>query len=104
MPFEVWLSEEAVADRARLSPAQERKLLWWRDRLRQDPMAGDAVKKSLIPKHLSREYAATNLFVARLPEGWRVLYTLVSRPGQPAEVHILRILPHDAYDQLFGYG
>ncbi|MFQ6128073.1 MAG: hypothetical protein ACE5QW_04140 [Thermoplasmata archaeon] len=103
MKYEVWLSEEAVNDIEKLKRAQERKLRWWRDRLVDDPTVGDPIRKSLIPAVLQKRYRATNLFRLELPEGWRILYTIVSCPGFDAEIHILRVLPHKEYEKLLGY-
>ena len=104
MPHEVWLSEEAVKDRKRLSEEQEKKLLWWRDRLAQDVTVGDPIRKSLIPAVLKKNYEIANLWRLELPGGWRALYTVASRPPGKPEVSILRILSHKDYDRLFGYG
>lgn len=103
MPYEVWLSEEAVEDRSRLTKEQEKKLIWWRDRLAQDVTVGDPIRKSLIPVVLKRSYEIHNLWRFELPGGWRVLYTVASRPAGRPEVLVLRILSHKDYDRLFGY-
>ncbi len=103
MPYEVWLSEEAVEDRKRLTKEQERKLIWWRNRLAQDVTVGDPIRKSLIPPVLKRDYEIDNLWRLELPGGWRALYTIASRPAGMPEVSILRILSHKDYDRLFGY-
>jgi mRNA-degrading endonuclease RelE of RelBE toxin-antitoxin system len=103
MPYEVWLSVEAVEDRKRLSKEQEKKLLWWRDRLAHDVTVGDPIRKSLIPTVLKRNYEIDNLWRLELPGGWRALYTIASRLAGKPEVSILRILPHKDYDRLFGY-
>ncbi len=99
----VLVSQEAAADRGRLDPVQERKLLWWRDRLAADATAGDPIRKEPIPRSLTRRYGVENLWRAELPGGWRLLYTIVARVDIRPEVRILRILPHKEYDRLFGY-
>ena len=103
MSYEVWLSEDAVKDRKRLSKEQEKKLLWWRDRLARDATVGDPIRKSLIPVVLGRKYEVDNLWRLELPGGWRALYTIASRPGGKPEISMLRILSHKDYDRLFGY-
>jgi mRNA-degrading endonuclease RelE of RelBE toxin-antitoxin system len=103
MPYEVWLSEEAAKERKLLSKEQERKLMWWRDRLARDVTVGDPIRKSQIPATLKRAYEINNLWRLELPGGWRVLYTVASRPAGKPEVFILRILSHEEYDRLFGY-
>jgi hypothetical protein len=99
----VWLSVDAVRDRRRLSKEQEKKLLWWRDRLTQDATVGDHVRRSLTPPALKRKYEINNLWRLELPGGWRALYTIASQPAGQPEVMILRILSHKEYDRLFGY-
>jgi len=99
----VLVSEEATRERRRLRPAQERKLLWWRDRLATDPTAGDNIRRDLIPRDLRRRFGVENLWRAELPGGWRLLYTIVARVDVRPEVRILRILTHKEYDRLFGY-
>ncbi len=101
--YEVWLSEDAVEDRKRLTKEQEGKLLWWRDKLSQDPTAGDHVRRSLIPKKLQKKYGIENLWRLELPGAWRAIYTVASTPGICPEVHIIRILSHKEYERLFGY-
>jgi hypothetical protein len=99
----VLVSEEAARVRRRLSPVQEKKLLWWRDRLAEDPTAGDNIQKDRIPRDLKRRFGIDNLWRAELPGGWRALYTIVARVDVRPEVRILRLLSHKEYDRLFGY-
>jgi mRNA-degrading endonuclease RelE of RelBE toxin-antitoxin system len=101
--YEVWLSKDATKDRKRLSKAQEKKLLWWGDSLASDPMVGNSIQKSLIPSGLKEKYEINNLWRLELPEGWRILYTIASRPARIPQVSILRILSHKDYDRLFHY-
>jgi hypothetical protein len=103
LPYEVWLSEDAVENRKRLTKEQEKKLLWWRDRLVHDSTVGDNIRKSMIPNALKKGYEIDNLWRLELPSAWRVLYTIASRPAGQPEIIILRILSHKDYDRLFGY-
>jgi len=99
----ILISEAADRERRRLSPVQERKLLWWRDRLATDPTAGDNIRKDLIPRDLKRHFGIENLWRAELPGAWRLLYTIVAKVDVRPEVRVLRILNHKEYDRLFGY-
>ena len=101
--YRVLVSEEAARARRRLSDAQDRKLLWWRDRLSRDPTVGDNIRKDLIPRSLRRKFDLDNLWRVELPDAWRVLYTIAAQPGREPEVLILRILSHKEYGRLFGY-
>jgi len=103
LSYEVWLSDEADRDRELLSKEQKKKLLWWRDRLARDVMVGEHIRKSLIPTTLKRRYEINNLWRLELPGGWRVLYTIASKPAENPKVSILRIVSHKDYDRLFGY-
>jgi len=99
----VLLSEEAARERRRLSPVQEKKLLWWGERLAMDPTAGDNVRKALIPRDLKRRFGVENLWRVELPGGWRLLFTIVAKVDVRPEVRVLRILTHKEYDRIFGY-
>lgn len=103
LPHPVWLSEEASKERKGLTEAQDRKLLWWKDRLLEDVTAADHIPKSKIPDSLRDKYRIDNLWRIELPEGWRALYTIISRPSEETTVSILRILSHKEYDRLLGY-
>lgn len=100
---EVYLSEDAAEDRAALDGTQDDKLLWHAKRLREDVTWGDQIPSDRIPSALEERYACTNLWRLELPGGWRALYTIQTRPGEPTTVSILRILDHGDYDRLLGY-
>lgn len=99
----VLISEAAAVDRRRLTPVQEKKLLGWRDRLAEDPTAGDSIRKSLIPRELKRRFGVENLWRAELPGAWRSVYTIAAKVDIRPEVRILLILTHKEHDRLFGY-
>jgi len=101
--YAVLISEAVALERRRLSPVQVKKLLWWRDRLAEDPTAGDSIRKDQIPRGLRRRFGVENLWRAELPGGWRLLYTLAAKVDVRPQVRILRILTHKEYDRLFGY-
>lgn len=65
------------------------------------PFLGRNVPKQLIPKRL-KAFGVTNLFRNDLPDGWRLLHTVVELDAQQAVIGLLA-LPHDEYDDLFGY-
>ncbi|MFW5913405.1 MAG: hypothetical protein ACOCSA_03040 [Candidatus Hadarchaeota archaeon] len=103
MTYPVWLSEDAVEERKQLTDSQERKLIWWKEKLEKDVTAGDNIRKSKIPDSLKDKYGIGNLSRIEFPEGWRGLYTIASEPGKETTVTIMRILSHKEYDELFGY-
>ena len=85
----VLISETAAVERRRLSPVQEKKLLWWRDRLAEDPTAGDVIWKNLIPREMKRRFGVENLWRAELPRGCRLLYTIAAKVDVRPQVRIL---------------
>jgi len=101
--YPVLISEAAAIERRRLSPVQEQKLFWWRNRLAEDPTAGDNIRKDLIPRELKRRFGVESLWRAELPGGWRVLYTIAAKIDIRPQVHVLRILTHKECDRLFRY-
>ena len=100
--FPVFVHEDALEALDRLPERQQRKLQEWKGRLESDPLAGQQVKHSLIPRILQRRYAVTNLWRLALPGGWRILYTLLVQEGDKG-VLVLWIGTHKEYDRLFGY-
>ncbi len=69
--------------------------------LARKPFLGRHVPRQLIPRAY-RAQGVTNLFRNDLPDGWRLLHTLVEVDGVQAVIE-LAALPHDEYDGLFGY-
>lgn len=65
------------------------------------PFLGRNVPKDLIPRKF-KVMGVTNLFRNDLPEGWRLLHTVLEVDGQQAVIG-LAAMPHEAYDKLFGY-
>jgi hypothetical protein len=65
------------------------------------PFAGRNVQKPLIPKKF-KALGVTNLFRNDLPDGWRLLHTIVEVDAQQAVIG-LQALTHEEYDDLFGY-
>lgn len=65
------------------------------------PFLGRNVPKKLIPEGYAKR-GVTNLFRSELPDGWRLLYTVMEVDGEQAVVE-LDAMPHPEYDKLFGY-
>ncbi|MFH1234010.1 MAG: hypothetical protein V1493_00140 [Candidatus Diapherotrites archaeon] len=66
------------------------------ERLKENPLVGEVVKKKDIPKELDVD----NLFKLRLARFWRMLYT-ITRNEIEIICFILVIESHDEYDKLF---
>jgi len=89
----------AKKDAVRVLPAYSHLL----DALGVDPSdQGDYVPRDRWPRDFR---GLPNLYRARLPEGWRVVYTIVriERNDPDAHLYVLLVGTHKEYDRLFGY-
>ena len=67
-----------------------------------NPFYGENVKKDLIPKEYRQKYDADNLFIADLPDYWRMIYTLESDEIEII-AFVLDIIDHDQYNKKFKF-
>ena len=70
--------------------------------LKQDPFAGEQIKKRKIAPKYIISYDIENLWRFELANRWRLIYTIT---GNKLEIigFILDILDHKEYDKIFGY-
>ena len=76
------------------------------EKLRNNPSAGQQIRKEQIPKKIISEFRLVNLYkydLIRKHPGWRMLYTITKEGDVKILVLILRILDHHQYDRLFHY-
>jgi len=73
------------------------------ENLKENAFAGTRIPKRLFPKEYLIKYNITNLWKYDLPDGWRLMYTLVS----PSKVEILSVIlewfNHPDYEKRFKY-
>ena len=67
-----------------------------------NPFYGENAKKYLIPKEYRQKYDADNLFIADLPDYWRMIYTLESDEIEII-AFVLDIINHDEYNKKFKF-
>lgn len=67
-----------------------------------NPFYGENAKKDLIPKEYRQKYDAGNLFIADLPDYWRMVYTLESDEIEII-AFVLDIIDHERYNKKFGF-
>src|SRR3989338_8026231 len=67
-----------------------------------NPFYGENAKKDLIPKEYRQKYDADNLFIADLPDYWRMIYTPESDEIEII-AFVLDIINHDEYDKKFKF-
>ncbi len=68
----------------------------------KNPFYGENAKKDRIPREYKQRYYACNLFIADLPDFWRMLYTLESDEIEII-AFVLDIIDHKEYDRKFGF-
>ena len=67
-----------------------------------NPFYGENAKKDLIPKEYRQKYDVGNLFIADLPDYWRMIYTLESDEIEII-AFVLDIIDHDEYNKKFKF-
>lgn len=72
------------------------------DILISNPFYGENAKKDLIPKEYRQKYDVGNLFIADLPDYWRMIYTLESDEIEII-AFVLDIISHEEYNKKFGF-
>lgn len=96
-----WKVVRDEAEWSKATPLARDGLLRFRARLETDPfVVGDRIQRTLFP-HRFRH--APNLFRLALPDGWRALYVVHTRPRGEARVEIVFIGDHKRYERLFGF-
>lgn len=75
---------------------------WVKEILKDNPFAGDQVRKKQIPAKYIINYDVNNLWRIDLANRWRMIYTI---RGEEVEIinFILDIIDHKKYDKIFGY-
>lgn len=73
-----------------------------RDLLKQNPFAGDQVKKKQIPLKYVQKFDVDNVWRIELADRWRLVYTIT---GNQLEIitFVMDIFDHKDYDAVFGY-
>ena len=67
-----------------------------------NPFYGENAKKDLIQKEYRQKYDVGNLFIADLPDYWRMIYTLESDEIEII-AFVLDIIDHDEYNKKFKF-
>lgn len=79
-----------------------RSIIRVRDLLKQNPFAGDQIKKKQIPQKYIQKFDVDNVWRIELADRWRLVYTIT---GNQIEIitFIMDIFDHKDYDKVFGY-
>ncbi len=74
------------------------------ENIKNDPLYGQPIGKSKIPKEYTRKYSITNAFWIKLSDGWRLIYSLYGEENKAEVICIvLDYLNHKDYSEKFGY-
>jgi len=72
--------------------------------IKSNPHYGEPISKKQIPKVYIDKYEITNLFWVKLPNFWRMLYTLTSGESVVEIIaFVIDIYDHKEYNKVFGY-
>ena len=71
-------------------------------KLKEDPFAGMKVPSRLWPVKYIRKFGIDNLRKYDLPNGWRLIYTLLGNEVEIVSI-ILEWFPHKEYERRFKY-
>lgn len=70
--------------------------------LKQNVFCGERIKKRLIPKEYIKKYGIDNLSWYKLPQGWRLVYSIVANNVEIIAL-IIEYFDHKNYERRFGY-
>lgn len=70
--------------------------------LKDNPFAGDQVRRILMPRKYIAKYDVKNVWRIELANRWRLLYTINSENVEIINF-VLDIVNHKKYDKIFGY-
>ena len=72
--------------------------------IKENPHYGNPIAKKLIPKEYIKKYEITNLFRVKLPNYWRMLYSLIDGETKIEIIaFVIDLLDHSTYNKKFNY-
>lgn len=72
------------------------------DVLKSKPNAGNSIQRNRWPEKYIIEHDITNLFRYQLPDGYRLIYTIMSESNKITCL-LLEVFNHTEYAKRFGY-
>ena len=70
--------------------------------LKQNVFCGERIRKKLIPKEYIKKYNIDNLSWYKLPQGWRLVYSVVANNVEIIAL-IIEYFDHKNYERRFNY-
>ncbi len=71
--------------------------------LKENAFSGTQIPKRLFPKEYIQKYKINNLWKYDLPNGWRLIYTIVAENKVELISAILEWFDHKKYERMFRY-
>ena len=73
------------------------------EKLKENIFAGENIPKKLIPKEYKNKYGIDNLWWYPLPNGWRLIYSILTPSNFEILAVILEYFDHKNYERRFNY-
>jgi Txe/YoeB family toxin of Txe-Axe toxin-antitoxin module len=73
------------------------------ENLKTNAFCGEAIRKELIPQEYISKYKINNLYWYPLPNGWRLVYSLMNNEEVGILAVIIEYFDHKSYERKFGY-
>ena len=71
--------------------------------LKENVFCGERIKKDLIPKEYIKKHGINNLLWYPLPDGWRLVYTILTLNNKEIIAGIVEYFDHKNYERRFHY-
>jgi Txe/YoeB family toxin of Txe-Axe toxin-antitoxin module len=71
--------------------------------LKYNAFCGEAIPKDLIPKEYIQNYLINNLYWYALPNGWRLVYSIMNNEEVEILAVIIEYFDHKNYERRFNY-
>ena len=72
-------------------------------KLKDNIFIGDNIPKKQIPKSYIKKYEIDNLWKINLPDGWRLVYSVMPLDSNFLLATILDFFDHKNYERIFNY-
>ena len=71
--------------------------------LRENIFCGESIPKKQIPHEYIKKYGISNLWWYPLPDGWRLVYSIITPSNTEIIAVIIKYFDHKTYERKFGY-
>ncbi len=73
------------------------------DDFKENAFCGERIRRERIPKEYTKKYEIDNLWWYPLPDGWRLLYSIMTPSNVELLAVIIEYMDHKNYERRFGY-